>query len=387
MRCATLAVSSAVLVLSCSSGDERPTPIGVSSPVPDSFGTGGGSGQGETGAAAGSNAGGTTGDDSGADVSGSGGAYVTGACATFDPDAVYLLGELWHDGNSERAVCALNQPRTFCTGFYGVEARFGPVIRPTDGALIYYSWADNKLRRFVPDGLEWNESGKTWRYPHAPQENDVVIPTPPCKAEDGLFALAVHPGDGRLIYQCREGTGPGELHYDQTGQVVGSSWMDLRAVGFDGTMLALQTDKNYGVTLVTPDGDETPVDGLPTDTVYAVRATSGGFWMVYDEAPQRWFVSNAGEAQLDGYYAPITDPDIDIIEGYAEQMLDASGNLYIPATRTGDSASNLLIKMGIPPETFEIVHDDSGLPKNGYEDWEKKNLAVRMHAIDFISGG
>jgi len=121
-----------------------------------------------------------------------------------DPDCLYLMGTT-DEGNADRIVIVnLAAPNSYRYGFGQYHA--DPVIRPSDGRLLYWDKRYNgdcrSQSRYCVFG--WLPDATPQSFPYALDimlANDTVIDTPACGFRRPLGPL-VYPDDGATAYRC-----------------------------------------------------------------------------------------------------------------------------------------------------------------------------------------
>ena len=304
---------------------------------------------------------------------------------------MYFSGTLAEGVDGRDAVASPQNPRAFCVGFESSSDTGEPIIRRSDGALLYVDKVNFEIRQFVPDSLRWNSLLKSWEYPDDPAANDLTVLKANCKTAP--IGLRTIPEDGTPVYACDGRFVSGE------GTPFGPPKMTLLEIGPGRRLLARETETHpYDLVLIDSDLSEAVVSGGPgvTQTQIA-RATDGGFWLVsqqIDGPAERWFISYTGEATLQGAYCAEVDIQGTVVPAPAllpwQHRIDDDGYLWQHAVCPDPvESSDVIIRRTLQPSVCEVVYDSRNVPQDDTEDWAaaKPNLAVRWFISTFLTGG
>ena len=262
----------------------------------------------------------------------------------FDPGRVYYLGgqtrvnagEPFMDHYFPRFVCEMDGELGIWGGFT-FETSAPPLIRPTDGAIIYMDHDLGMLMEFRIDRLARDVNfGSYLQIPAGWYTNDIEIPLAACQGVE-VSNFKIHPRTGAIYYWCGLATqwhevGGGPVSLCGGGEVDALSSDDARLCRFGEIV---EDANGMGRTVMTQDADGNPVRFV--DVIrsfrYARARPSDGFWVVTQGADEgvflRWTVDAMGMATLDGEYAPVPDLVAQFGTGSASLALDEFGNLYV----------------------------------------------------------
>jgi hypothetical protein len=198
------------------------------------------------------------------------------------------------------------------------------LIRPTDGALIY--WCFDKdlykevIRQFVPD----NSTSKA-----KPASNDIDIDLPACMLGKPTFPSYdwwMAPDTGQILFVCDYGDAYSSGYTKSYAYTDGTSFTlsglnDILAIGYGGVFFARNaaTPPPY-FFIVSQDGTRIPVAEGPYVGAYtditAVRATTTGFMLLQVDTfnnykMTRWQVAFDGSVTEQLVYPPEPPPFVD----------------------------------------------------------------------------
>ncbi|WP_437302833.1 hypothetical protein [Sorangium sp. So ce388] len=225
-----------------------------------------------------------------------------------DPGEVYLIGDILEASCSYHALTHYSSPFSAVGGF-GIIDGTSPIIRPTDGRLVYVNTIDQldtyyryPLREFHCDECPYRHD---ITYECRPLDNDTAISTPPCNPEDGIDFRISPSGD--WVYKCI-----GELNtwHDGSGagEVDALKYEGLFHLGYEGTVFTRSK------IIHLRSGTSFPIVGLPVGQIYTVRAKAPGSFLLAlaPDTPmpeggstQLWEVDACGTANLLGTYPPL----------------------------------------------------------------------------------
>lgn len=350
--CLLLTVVAALIVPACG-GDPAQTTGGQG-------GVTGGQG-GVTGSANGS---GGHGGEGVAGAGGGGGADSLVTCNAgpptgdvLDPGEVYILGHIDKFGSDDFGIMHWISPTSVAAGFRDIDTQ-DPWIRPTDGRLLYLQFKNvGVTREFRCDACPYDG-----QFPDAPTENDVELPLI-CPKEFGKVSFAldflVSP-TGRVLQLCS--TGPFNTWYDLDGTVVYSDPEDRPVHLGYGDLMLTETRVVH-----LPSGMASPIVGLPSTTVFTVRAAAPDKFLLvmhvegaegYDGVQDLWEVAADGSAERIGAFPPLPAGAMSI--GAGSSKLDACGGLL--QTGFGVSQINDVIVRRDLSGTSQVVYTDKSDP-------------------------
>lgn len=192
-----------------------------------------------------------------------------------------------------------------------------------DGTLIYKleTTREQSLREFRCDGCPaWAPNpAAPFAFPEPTQQEDPVLPTPPCDADVlgmELQGFLVGP-DGSRVHTC------GGVWYTEAGERIAEGITPLR-LGFDGLLLLSTGEREHALFDIEA-GVERPITGLPPCPRLVARAgPESGFLMALEcGLAELWSVSRDGAASRVGVYAPLPDGEWGVSPG----QLTADGAL------------------------------------------------------------
>lgn len=202
---------------------------------------------------------------------GSGGSNYGGTLDTFDPSEVYLLGTLETGIAGWDAVSTLSNPDEPTIALH-VDSDDSPIVRPTDGKLIYSRYSDEVTLAFTSEKFTWDEAAGRYRYPEDYEANDAQVVGTVCTHGTmpiGPLWFTIAPDTGGVFYSC----GDGLRHPD--GTPLALQLAGFRALGHAGYILGTKSTREHAIQ--APDGTVTEVTGgLPSD-LFVVRSHSAGF--------------------------------------------------------------------------------------------------------------
>ncbi len=271
----------------------------------------------------------------------------------FDPNTVYFSA--FYDAS----LGIMGRARVFDstnTDRFASSLTFGSMwgsIRPTDGALIYWTDGDFVVYQFVLD----QETSKA-----APRNNDIEIPQPTCAADKHITPGELHiaPDSGDILFICSPcdlsdagcptlyasgALGP-SLRYGQ----------QIMAIGYGGNYLI----KDPELSVIASDGTSIPVpwaNGPDFVMTVAYRATPTGFWIAEETGSdgfERWHVGYDGAVSDQRVYPPYPDMGVKMGTNPGPLAFDGQGRLIV--TRSAGS----LAKYNIPRDIiFRFDPDDA----------------------------
>ncbi len=233
---------------------------------------------------------------------------------TFDPEQIYLLGQV-NDDRCSLALAPLSYPQGYVAGF---NCRAEPmVIRPTDGRMIYMDDANGPVREFRCDSCEGQVG-----YPRGPTYNDPRLTGSICDGPNDRLIDFLVGVQGEILVRCRA-TG----WQDLDGNRFGSERAGVLSYGHDG--YALVYDRTPEIRNLRS-GFSVPVSGLPVTRWPIVRARLDGFWVVLpedgEERPKLFHVSFRGIVTDLGTYP---EPPQGYRPGWrSSSALDSAGTLF-----------------------------------------------------------
>lgn len=227
-----------------------------------------------------------------------------------------------------------------------------PVVRPTDGKLVYvhgatlytlgshsgYVWGD-LVQKWVPD-------------PDASQFDESV----PVGCPGAVTGLLLHPTTGAPTFQCADAT-----VRDAAGALLDTAKLPIYAIGADGSFLGADTQVPHVIdssgALRPTSGFTDVVDGQGGVFIYAARAVSDGFWMVVratdgPESRRLWHVALTGESSFVGQYPFLPDGVTEGAIGHA--ALDATGRLV---SVHADAGKVRLVRRVASPAAMEVLSE------------------------------
>jgi hypothetical protein len=156
-------------------------------------------------------------------------------CPAYDPDKVYFLGALDPDHQTRFALIDPALPDTVAVGFPSVSI---PVIRPSDGHLLYIAYREFDDLRAYTFAQDLPDGGADAGYPADPTANDPGVDTPACPM--GVARLYVFPDDSAVAYECSTDPAGQSLFLEGSSQALVPLAVGIVAVGGGRTVLAVQ---------------------------------------------------------------------------------------------------------------------------------------------------
>lgn len=273
-----------------------------------------------------------------------------------DPDCVYLLGTLTEGDAWRDALIHVSRPNDFATGFGYVT--FAPVVRPTDGRLLFEARGDRtppRIYRFTASSMD---------LPDPALAAQTVESSVTCSAPTLLDRFFVFPDDGAILYGC----GDAELIAGSPQPIDMAGYLPI-ATGRNRLIVGAKT---YPDIALVHNGVATPVSGL-SGRPYAFRSLpSGAMWMATSATGipgELLEIALDGSTQVVGEYqfgaAPYgPDPDC---------ALEPSGAL-VCINRLGMSASfaDVVVRFTFnnAPETL----------------YDERNGVVKIHGSKLVTG-
>lgn len=315
-------------------------------------------------------------------------------CSNLDPKKVYLLGSM-SPSNGKFALVDVDDPTTFCTGFYSGTGLF--ISDQGYLSVQYNADLDGQVYKFKQDALvvEASGAGWNWKYPDNYEDNDESLFVPAAPTYD-LYAIYDEATGSDIFYY---------QHYDQgvvyssaTGTDVYYSNPDdlsIIAVLPDGTLLM---DKGTDLYIVDPELNQVKLTLPDAEEHFYVRASrlyinpvtgKEHLWIGVQDAEfmndRRWSINTETWEIIDeGLFAAlpeIIDPAPHINSNAAQPVrgkhrkIDGSGNLiqvgdYLlpPPDAVGDISSvyynSVVVRRPIASsgEETTILHSDAEYP-------------------------
>jgi hypothetical protein len=364
----------AALAFACSSKD-RPPP--ANNDIPASYPD-----------AAAADSGG--GDERGRD----GGGPTVDGCGSYDPNRVYLRGTT-SEGSDEAECWVTDLPVTKPCAALHHSAFYSPVIRPSDGKMLYIEtiMSAEKAFAFVPDKLTLDNH--YWRLPARPWENDDMLVTPNCTRPVRMFAWPDDPG---FAYVCDDGAH--NVLRNADGKILGvngdagvAAGAAIVALGYTGHLLrerlAAPTTE-FVLFIESASGEETRFADPAINGVFEhgpSRARPDGFWVALTEkgaiVPSLWHLGFDGKATRVGTYA--TPPSGAM--GGETGVLDGSGALFGFGRMSTGVSDDIIIKRALAPGASSIVYSEKDAPE-GANDFSQEAPIVypKIHISHLVTG-
>jgi hypothetical protein len=187
-----------------------------------------------------------------------------------DPDCVYLLGTLTEGDAWKDALIHVSRPNDFATGFGYVT--FAPVVRPTDGRVLFEASGDRTPRQM------YRFTASSTGLPDPALAAQTVESSVTCDPTllDRFF---VFPDDGAILYGC----GNADFIAGSSQPIDMAGYLPI-ATGRNRLIVGAKT---YPDIALVQNGAVTPVSGL-MGRPYAFRSlASGAMWMATSEAGVR----------------------------------------------------------------------------------------------------
>jgi hypothetical protein len=244
--------------------------------------------------------------------------------ATFDPNAVYLLGHTEIVADHEITMNVITREE-LSVGFNGVLGLDAITIRPSDGRLLYVRINDWTVRVFEPESLgpPLYPNGPP-SYPANAHLNDPILPTPNCPSVNN-FRLRPN---NTYVYSCTDSRI--DDVYDESGAVV-FTWpdtIDLIAIADDNTALFEHTR----LSVRTSTGTVIRLDALPGVFIrHTQRLAADGRSFLVVMSPQNYpFEPELWRIEFDGTYSLVGDYGVRAEDrtGVYSGRLDANLDLY-----------------------------------------------------------
>jgi hypothetical protein len=291
-----------------------------------------------------------------------------------------MYGTLQEGACYRDAVANVLAPNVESVGFGCYGDGDSAHVRPTDNRLLYIDSQDEKLYAFTADLHEYDADNEQCIYPTAPQDNDVILPTPACDSNFGPARFVVGPDDGAVWYTCFNTNN----WYDENDALIPWSPNNTplaRAAG--GIALANQNNlKTFGLGAppladggmamgddggLAPDPG-TPLTGLPASYSYVASRSNaeGGFDLVVrdttglEDVYARYGVQPYGVASLKNTYGPLpADANVNF---YGAGKLDATGAFYVEGSDTTETFVDVIIRLNTDGSS-EVVYTEADDPE------------------------
>ena len=291
-------------------------------------------------------------------AAGDAGRDTTPGFRMFDPGTVYFPGyyDAYNIGlysTADVSSFALALPSDIASG-HGI-------IRPSDGAFLYWHWdyhvMAEVLFQFVPDNLNAPE----------PSANDgQVVPTQ-CPATNPNLATSflIAPDTSDVLLTCC-GTS-GCIYQYLSGAPVPALPAQPKAIGYGSTYLVDTAPR----AIVKPDGSQALILGVVANfALVGIRATPTGFWFPTLEATNQW---RRHRVTYDGVRDSVDYPPLpaavtqaNLSSGSNNPQMDGQGrlvlSLYSSKITTEHSGHLVIVRLDPGATVGEILFDSWNTP-------------------------
>lgn len=280
---------------------------------------------------------------------------------SLDAGAVYLAGTLSEGACYLDALADVFNPNVASTGFDCYFSNDTAVLRPTDGAMLYFNTFEWQLREYRCD--ECMVTSAATPYPSDPLANDRVVPTQ-CPGMDRMAGFAVT-ADGEVLHRCSMTAG---IFRFSTGGIAYSAGNDtVLAFGSVGWALTRTRVINWRLSsagLIT---------GLPSSmTLLAARwSPPDGFWLALrtNGVEELWRVDLAGVATKSGTFG--AQPPNTTASGGGR--FDSAGRLFQAVNDTSAAFQDVVLMKEIGQPTVVVYT-------------EATNPLVKIHISSLVTG-
>ncbi|MBL8912072.1 MAG: hypothetical protein JNM17_15360 [Archangium sp.] len=280
---------------------------------------------------------------------------------SLDAGAIYLAGTLQEGACYRDALADLFNPNVASTGFDCYFANDTAVVRPTDGALLYFNTFEWLLREYRCD--ECAVTSAATPYPVDPLANDRVIPTQ-CPTSDRMTGFAVT-ADGEVLHRCSMTSGIFRLSNGAVAHNAGSDTvLAFGATGWALTRTRVINWKLPSTGLIT---------GLPASmTLLAARwSPPDGFWLALrsNGVDELWRIDLAGVATKSGTFGASPPNTTASVGG----SLDSAGRLFQAVNDTSAAFRDVVLMKEIGQPTVVVYT-------------EATNPLVKIHISSLVTG-
>lgn len=326
---------------------------------------------------------------------GTGSGNVTGS-DVLNTGNVYLFGTL-EEGTAYPAVCAFDTPKAEFVGFPDENLLTQPMIRPSDGRVVYAGATSGKLYAVAKDEMTWSSADRVLKYPTKGNDNDEVLSTPNCTAGSsigGANSVNFFPDTGELIYGCGGWYDVSHHYYNSKGEQAIPPGYIIVALGNGGYKLVRGAD--FGSTggqstlvVLTPDNEFIPVASttLGRNLVSARARPGGGFRVVATNdtgtSVSLFEVGTDGVVTTVGAFADIP---ADLAAYLTSATLDGEGtHIYIFGERTANRIPDIIIRCPLAPGACDVVYDEALVGQNDLSK-SGSDLGVLVHNSFLLTG-